>query len=260
MPALLRLEGLHKSFGVIRAVDGVSLRVARGEVLGFLGPNGAGKSTTMRMAAGFLAPDAGKVEVAGVDMWAEPVKAKAHLGYLPEGAPLYGEMTVRGFLKFCGRVRGLAGAALKSAIEEAVERTQLQAVLGQTIETLSKGFRRRTGLAQAILHKPDVLILDEPTDGLDPNQKHAVRRLIREMAKDSAIIISTHILEEVPAVCDRVVIIAQGRVVADGTAQELERMAPKEARGSLEAVFRHLTLHGPAGGRERVKSAREIVA
>ena len=240
MAALLRLESLAKSFGAIRAVDGISLAVEQGEVLGFLGPNGAGKSTTMKMAAGFLEPDAGRVEIAGIDVWARPVEAKRHLGYLPEGAPLYGEMTVRGFLKFCGRVRGLSGAALKRAMEEAAERTELQPVWGQSIETLSKGYRRRVGLAQAIMHKPEVLILDEPTDGLDPNQKQVVRDLIRDMAKDSAIIVSTHILEEVPAVCDRVVIIAHGRIVAEGTAEEIAARAP-EGAPSLEAAFRHLT-------------------
>ncbi len=246
MAALLRLESLVKSFGAIRAVDGISLAVGRGEVLGFLGPNGAGKSTTMKMAAGFLEPDAGRVEIAGIDMWANPVRAKRELGYLPEGAPLYGEMTVRGFLKFCGKVRGLSGAALKRAMEEAAERTELQPVWGQSIETLSKGYRRRVGLAQAMMHRPAVLILDEPTDGLDPNQKRVVRGLIRDMARDSAIIVSTHILEEVPAVCDRVVIIAQGRVVSQGTAEEIAAQAPQEAP-SLEAAFRHLTTQANAG-------------
>ena len=240
MAALLRLDNLRKSFGDIRAVDGISLSVERGQVLGFLGPNGAGKSTTMKMAAGFLEPDAGRVEIAGIDMWARPVQARRHLGYLPEGAPLYGEMTVRGFLKFCGKVRGLSGPALKRAMEEAAERTELAPVWGQSIETLSKGYRRRVGLAQAIMHKPDVLIMDEPTDGLDPNQKQVVRGLIRDMAKDSAIIVSTHILEEVPAVCDRVVIIARGRLLAEGTAEDIAARAP-EGSPSLEAAFRHIT-------------------
>ncbi len=244
MPALLRLEDLRKSFGDIRAVDGISLSVEKGEVLGFLGPNGAGKSTTMKMAAGFLEPDAGHAYICDIDVFADPVAAKSHLGYLPEGAPAYGEMTVRGFLKFVGEVRGLRGRKLARAIDRAVERTQLGPVFGQTIETLSKGYKRRVGLAQAILHEPPVLILDEPTDGLDPNQKHQVRQLIREMAKESAIIVSTHILEEVPAVCDRAIIIAAGRVIADGTAGELAAMAPEDARGSLEAVFRYLTTEG----------------
>ncbi len=240
MPELLRLEDLRKSFGMNRAVDGISLAVRRGEVLGFLGPNGAGKSTTMRMAAGFLAPDAGRVLIDGIDMWGQPVRAKRRLGYLPEGAPSYGEMTVRGFLAFCARARGLSGAALRRALEKVAERTGLQPVWGQGMDTLSKGYRRRVGLAQAILHEPEVLILDEPTDGLDPNQKHAVRHLVREMARDAAIIVSTHILEEVPAVCDRVVIIARGVVVADGTAEEVAARAPG-GEASLEAAFRHLT-------------------
>ena len=250
MPALLRLEGLCRSFGRIVAVDGISLSVDKGEVLGFLGPNGAGKSTTMKMAAGFLEPDAGHAFICDIDVFRHPVAAKRHLGYLPEGAPAYGEMTARGFLKFCGEVRGLSGARLRQAIDRTVERTRIGRVLGQTIETLSKGYKRRVGLAQAILHEPDVLILDEPTDGLDPNQKHQVRQLIREMAADSAIIVSTHILEEVPAVCDRAIIINNGRVVADGTAEALMAKAPEAARGSLDAVFRHYT---------RVEAAVEVV-
>ncbi len=247
MDALLRLEDVRKSFGPIMAVDGISLSVARGEVLGFLGPNGAGKSTTMKVAVGFLRPDGGRVEICGIDMWARPVEAKRHLGYLPEGAPLYDEMTVRGFLKFCGAARGMSGSGLKRAMEEAAERTRLTSVWGQGIGTLSKGFRRRVGLAQAIMHRPDVLILDEPTDGLDPNQKQVVRDLIREMAKDSAIIVSTHILEEVPAVCDRVVIIARGRVVAAGTAEDIAARVPDGAEPSLEMAFRHLTTRESAG-------------
>jgi len=248
MEALLRLENLHRSFGAIRAVNGISLEVPRGQVLGFLGPNGAGKSTTMKMAAGFLPPDEGRVELAGIDMWRDPLAAKRHLGYLPEGAPLYDEMTVRGFLAFCGRVRGLSGSGLKQALERAAQATQLQSVWGQRIETLSKGYRRRVGLAQAILHQPDVLILDEPTDGLDPNQKQAVRELIRDMAQRSAIIVSTHILEEVPAVCDRVVIIARGRIVAQGTAEEIAARVPQGEQPSLEAAFRHLTAGDASAG------------
>ncbi len=246
MPALLRLEGLRKRFGPIVAVDGISLSVDKGEVLGFLGPNGAGKSTTMKMAAGFLEPDAGRAFICDIDIGERPVEAKARLGYLPEGAPAYGEMTVRGFLKFCGQVRGLKGSALKAALDKAVARTRIEAVYGQTIETLSKGYKRRVGLAQAILHEPPVLILDEPTDGLDPNQKHQVRALIREMAQESAIIVSTHILEEVPAVCSRAIIIAQGRILADAAASELASLAPPEAQGSLEAVFRHVTMQALA--------------
>ncbi len=249
MEALLRLENLHRRFGAMRAVNGISLDVPRGQVLGFLGPNGAGKSTTMKMAAGFLPPDEGRVLLAGIDMWRSPVAAKRHLGYLPEGAPLHDEMTVRGFLAFCGRVRGLSGAALRQALERAAQRTQLAPVWGQRIGTLSKGYRRRMGLAQAIMHEPDVLILDEPTDGLDPNQKQVVRELIRDMAKKSAIIVSTHILEEVPAVCDRVVIIARGRIVAQGTAEEIAAQAPQGGEPSLELAFRHLTGAAANGGR-----------
>jgi len=218
---MLEAEGLVRMFGPFRAVDGISLTVRRGEVLGFLGPNGAGKSTTMKMVTGYLTPNAGRARICGYDVHRDTLKAQRHLGYLPEGAPAYGDMTPAGFLDFIAEVRGLAGAAKAAAIEMAVGRTDLAGVLEQPIETLSKGFRRRVGLAQAILHDPDVLIMDEPTDGLDPNQKHAVRRLIREMAPAKAIVISTHILEEVEAICTRAVIIDRGRIVADGTPAEL---------------------------------------
>lgn len=218
---MIELNGLVKSFGSLRAVDGISLRVKKGEVLGFLGPNGAGKSTTMKMVTGYLAPGEGSVRICGHDMATRPLEAQALIGYLPEGAPAYGEMTPRQFLVFNGRVRGFKGDILKTAIATAVSRTQLAGVLEQPIQTLSKGFQRRVGLAAAILHNPPVLIMDEPTDGLDPNQKFAVRRLIASMAKEKAIIISTHILEEVSAVCSRAVIIDNGRVVADGTPAEL---------------------------------------
>jgi ABC-2 type transport system ATP-binding protein len=226
MTALVEADGLTKSFGALKAVDGITLRVTRGEVLGFLGPNGAGKSTTMRLITGFLEPDAGRARIAGFDVQEQAHEAKKRLGYLPEGAPLYGEMTPRGFLKFIAELRGLHGADCTRAVEVAVERTGLGAVLGQTIDTLSKGYKRRVGIAQAILHEPEVLIMDEPTDGLDPNQKHQVRELIAEMAKEKAIIVSTHILEEVEAVCTRAVVINKGRVVADGTAEELMRRVP----------------------------------
>jgi ABC-2 type transport system ATP-binding protein len=226
MTALIEAKGLRKSFGDIKAVDGISLTVPRGEVLGFLGPNGAGKSTTMKMLTGFLEPDAGWARIAGLDVQEEPKRAKAKLGYLPEGAPLYAEMTPRALLLF---VAGLRGFDAKEAVRRsgiAVERTGLEPVLDRTIETLSKGFKRRVGLAQAIVHDPEVLIMDEPTDGLDPNQKHQVRKLIEEMAKEKAIVISTHILEEVEAVCTRAIIINKGRIVADGTAEELMRRVP----------------------------------
>jgi len=225
MTEMLVLDNLTKRFGPFVAVDGISLEVKPGEVLGFLGPNGAGKSTTMKMAAGFLIPDAGIARICGHDVATDARAAKQHLGYLPEGAPGYSEMTALGMLRFAASIRGLSGAAARTAIDSAIERADLATVVNQTIETLSKGFKRRVGLAQAILHDPDVLILDEPTDGLDPNQKHQVRNLIRDMAAQKAIIISTHILEEVDAVCSRAVIIDRGRIVADGTARELKRRA-----------------------------------
>ncbi len=218
---MIEIEGLVKKFGSFTAVNGLSFNVGKGEVLGFLGPNGAGKSTTMRMITGFLAPSAGRVEVCGIDVASHSNQAQTKMGYLPEGAPAYGEMTPRQFLAFICDARGLDGSEAEKARALAVERTQLGGVLDQTIDTLSKGFKRRVGLAQAILHNPPVLIMDEPTDGLDPNQKHAVRELIREMASEKAIIISTHILEEVEAICSRAVIIDRGLIVADGTPEEL---------------------------------------
>lgn len=218
---MIEISGLTKRFGPFVAVDNVSFSVPKGQVLGFLGPNGAGKSTSMKMITGFLAMTAGQVHVCGHDVEVAPMAAQARMGYLPEGAPAYGEMTPIDFLRFVAEVRGLRGAEAANAIGLAVARTTLAPVLDQPIETLSKGFKRRVGLAQAILHDPDVLIMDEPTDGLDPNQKHQVRLLIQEMARDKAIIISTHILEEVEAVCDRALIIDRGRIVADGTPAEL---------------------------------------
>ena len=241
MTEMLEIDGLYKTFGAVKAVNGVFLTVPAGQVLGFLGPNGAGKSTTMKMVAGFLDPDQGSARICGNDIVESPKEAKANLGYLPEGAPAYGEMTPRGFLKFCAKIRGLTGQQGRQAVDLAIERTALSLVAEQTIETLSKGFKRRVGIAQAILHEPKVLILDEPTDGLDPNQKQQVRELIGELSKDRAIVISTHILEEVDAVCDRAVIIDQGRVVADGTADELRKLIPGKKAPSLEEVFRHIT-------------------
>jgi len=218
---MIALENLQKRFGSIVAVDSLTLSVSRGEVLGFLGPNGAGKTTTMRMIAGFIEPSGGSVRVCGFDVAADPIDVKRRIGYLPEGAPIYGDMTCRAFLGFAAEIRGYQGTEKKRRIDEVVETVSLATVLPQTIDTLSKGFKRRVGLAQAILHDPDVLILDEPTDGLDPNQKHHVRSLIKTMASDKAIVISTHILEEVEAVCSRAVVINRGRLVADGTAEEL---------------------------------------
>ena len=218
---MIEISGLTKRFGPFVAVDNVSFDVPKGQVLGFLGPNGAGKSPSMKMITGFLAMTVGDVRVCGHDVETNPMAAQKRMGYLPEGAPAYGEMTPIDFLRFIAEIRGLRGADAANAIGLAVERTTLAPVLDQPIETLSKGFKRRVGLAQAILHDPDVLIMDEPTDGLDPNQKHQVRLLIQEMSQDKAIIISTHILEEVEAVCDRALIIDRGRIVADGTPAEL---------------------------------------
>jgi ABC-2 type transport system ATP-binding protein len=234
MSVLVRAERLRKTFGPIIAVDDISLNVAKGEVLGFLGPNGAGKSTTMKILTGFLEPDSGRATICGINVDEDPKAAKAQLGYLPEGAPTYGEMTPLAFLRFVGRVRGFDGSANDAKISLAVERTGLGRVLEQRIDTLSKGYKRRVGLAQAILHDPPVLIMDEPTDGLDPNQKHLVRQLITEMAKDKAIIVSTHILEEVEAVCTRAVVIDRGRIVADGTAEDLQKRMPYHNAVALE--------------------------
>ncbi len=218
---MIEISGLTKRFGFIAAVDGIDLNVSRGEVLGFLGPNGAGKSTTMKMVTGFLTPSAGRVRVCGHDIEADTLAAQREIGYLPEGAPAYGDMTPRQFLLFIARVRGFSGTEAKARVESVTGKTELDAVMDQPIDTLSKGFKRRVGLAQAILHDPPVLIMDEPTDGLDPNQKHSVRKLLRAMAKEKAIIVSTHLLEEVEAICTRAVIIDRGRVVADGTPAEL---------------------------------------
>jgi ABC-2 type transport system ATP-binding protein len=221
MDGMIEVRALTRRFGPILAVDDVSFAVERGSVLGFLGPNGAGKSTTMKMITGFLAPSSGTAVICGADIVDQPIAAKRHIGYLPEGAPAYPDMTPAGFLRFIARIRGFSGDEAKRRIGTAVERTSLASVLDQPIETLSKGFKRRVGLAQALLHDPDVLILDEPTDGLDPNQKHEVRGLITALAPEKAIIISTHLLEEVDAVCTRAIIISAGRVVADGTPAQL---------------------------------------
>ncbi len=223
MTTMVAAKGLSKRFGHLQAVDNISLTVARGDVLGFLGPNGSGKSTTMKMITGFLTPSAGRAEICGIDVLINPIEAQQHLGYLPEGAPAYADITVGAYLRFIADIRRLFGTAGRQAIDLAVDRTNIVDVLHQPIDTLSKGYKRRVGLAQALLHNPDVLILDEPTDGLDPNQKHEVRTLIREIAEDKAIIISTHILEEVEAVCSRALIIADGRIVVDGTPKEIER-------------------------------------
>ena len=226
MGTMVDIQNLRKTFGPIVAVDGVSFTVEKGEVLGFLGPNGAGKSTTMKMITGFLTPTSGTIRICGHNIEDQPLEAKKRIGYLPEGAPAYQDMTPASFLTFIGEMRGYRGATLMRTVSETVGKVNLQSVLNQSIETLSKGFKRRVGLAQAILHDPEVLILDEPTDGLDPNQKHEVRTLIRAMAQEKAIILSTHILEEVHALCSRAMIIANGKVVFDGTPAELEGKAP----------------------------------
>jgi ABC-2 type transport system ATP-binding protein len=223
---MINVENLTKSFGPKLAVDNLSFSVEKGEVLGFLGPNGAGKSTSMRMITGFLAPTAGKATVCGFDVVGQPLKSRSRIGYLPENAPIYSDMSVFGFLSFCAALRGLFGASKHQAIDRAVQRCFLEPVLYQSVDTLSKGYRHRTCLAQSIIHDPEVLILDEPTDGLDPNQKHEIRALIREMGRDKAIIFSTHILEEVEAACTRAIIIDRGKIVANGTPNELKSRAP----------------------------------
>jgi ABC-2 type transport system ATP-binding protein len=222
---MIRIENLVKAFGAKRAVDGVSFTVERGEVVGFLGPNGAGKSTTMRMITGFYPPTSGRVSVGGHDVVEAPLAAKRLIGYLPENAPSYPDMTVRGFLEFAAEMRGLRGEARRKAVARVVERCFLDSVLHQSIDTLSKGYKHRTCLAQALIHDPEVLILDEPTDGLDPNQKHEARNLIRELGRTKAVIFSTHILEEVDAACSRALIIDRGKIVANGTPQELRAMS-----------------------------------
>ena len=242
MAAMIEIRGLTKRFGPFTAVDNVSFAVEPGEVLGFLGPNGAGKSTTMKMVTGFLDPTDGQVLVNGKDVAADPIATKGVLGYLPEGAPAYPDMTPLGFLRFVAEIRGFRGAERRQRVDDAVRRVHLEGVLHQSIDTLSKGFKRRVALAQAILHDPKALILDEPTDGLDPNQKHEVRALIGEMSRDKAIVLSTHILEEVEAVCTRVIVINRGALVFDGTPAELDARAPAEVEaGRLDWVFRSLT-------------------
>ena len=249
---MIKVENLTKAFGPKLAVNDVSFHVERGEVLGFLGPNGAGKSTTMRMVTGFIPPTAGRITVGGHDVVENPIAAKRLMGYLPENAPGYADMTVQGFLNFSAELRGLQGTARKQAIHRAVELCFLENVLYQTIDTLSKGYKHRTCLAQSLIHDPEILIMDEPTDGLDPNQKHEVRNLIKKMGEKKAIIFSTHILEEVEAVCSRVIIIDRGRIVANGTPQDLKARSTfagavhLQARGMPAAVLNE-KLSGIAG-------------
>jgi ABC-2 type transport system ATP-binding protein len=218
---MLEIRRLVKHFGPLAAVDDVSFTVPQGEVLGFLGPNGAGKSTTMKMITGFLAPTSGTAVVCGFDIAIQPIAAKRRIGYLPEGAPAYPDMTPADFLDFIAHIRGYSGAEARQRIGRIVETIRIADVMHQPIETLSKGYKRRVGVAQALLHDPDVVILDEPTDGLDPNQKYEMRKIITAMRSEKAIVISTHLLEEVEAVCSRAIIIAHGRILADGTPAEL---------------------------------------
>ncbi len=235
----VEISHLRKDFGRFTAVADLSFTVKQGEVLGFLGPNGAGKSTTMKMITGFLTPTAGTAKICGFDILSQPIEAKKKIGYLPEGAPAYPDMNPEDFLNFIAEIRGLRGNIKRKRVREVIEKVNLGNVAHQSIDTLSKGYKRRVGLAQAILHDPDVLILDEPTDGLDPNQKHEVRTLIKNMAKEKVIILSTHILEEVDAVCTRAIIIANGKIVADGTPEQLEAKSPQKR---LDDVFRSMTI------------------
>jgi len=235
---MIEVKGLVKVYGTKRAVDGVSFTVKRGEILGFLGPNGAGKSTTMKLITGFVSPNAGTAIVDGHDVTQDPVAVKRKVGYLPENAPAYPEMTVEEFLTFIAETRGFRGEARAAAVDRAAELTHLTPVRRQTFETLSKGYKQRVGLAQALLHDPPVLILDEPTDGLDPNQKNEVRALIKNMATEKAVVLSTHILEEVEAICTRVIIISAGKIVVDETPAQLQARQPG---ARLDEIFRTLT-------------------
>ena len=238
MTEALKIDRLTKQFGLKTAVDNVSFIANKGEVLGFLGPNGAGKSTTMKMVVGFLSPTSGTASVCGHDIIRNPLEVKRTVGYLPEGAPAYPDMTPYGFLKFIASIRGFRGNEKTDRVEHAINITRIEDVARQPIETLSKGYKRRVGLAQSLIHDPAVLILDEPTDGLDPNQKQVVRDLIKSMASEKCIVISTHILEEVDAVCTRAMIIASGKVVADGSPEELKSQS---GAGDLDEVFRKVT-------------------
>jgi ABC-2 type transport system ATP-binding protein len=234
---MIKIKELRKTFGSIVAVDGVSFEVQKGQVLGFLGPNGAGKSTVMRMLACFLRPDGGTADVCGYDIIKNPIQVRQNIGYLAENVPAYSDMSVGAFLSFICDARGLEGTRRNEMLDKAVAMCHIASVYHQTIETLSKGYKRRVGLAQALIGDPKVLILDEPTDGLDPNQKHEVRQLIGKMTEEKCIIISTHILEEVEAICTRAIIIAKGKILADSTPGELKT----QYKCSLEEVFRKIT-------------------
>ncbi len=256
MATTIEIQNLTKRFGPFTAVESVSFSVERGEVLGFLGPNGAGKSTTMKMVTGFLPPTSGTAIVCGHDVLERPLEVKRNLGYLPEGAPLYPDMTPASFLDFIAEVRGFSGAEKKSRVEQVAAKVHLLDVMRQPIDTLSKGFKRRLGLAQAILHDPPVLVMDEPTDGLDPNQKHEVRSLIRDMAQEKCIVLSTHILEEVEAVCSRAIIIAQGKVVVDCTPAELE--ARSRYHNAVSLSIRGEAADGAAGALGGIEGVAQV--
>ena len=245
---MIKAENLSKHYGALKAVDGISFAVKKGEVLGFLGPNGAGKTTTMKLLTGFLVPTTGKITIDDNDISENLKIAQKKIGYLPEGAPLYEEMTPKGFLGFIGAARGLKGLAFLKAFDRVVKNIGLEPVLDQRVETLSKGYRRRLGLAQALLHNPEILILDEPTEGLDPNQKHDVRDLIQSLSENKAIIISTHILEEVESICSRAIIIHQGKIVADGTPHELK---------TKSRYHNAVLIRGPVSGHKKLAAALE---
>jgi gliding motility-associated transport system ATP-binding protein len=253
---MIEVKRLSKQFGPKTAVDDISFSVEKGEVLGFLGPNGAGKSTTMRMVTGYIPPTSGSVSINGLDIVENPIEAKRRMGYLPENAPLYADMTVESFLSFAAELRGINGAAHKSAVNRAIETCFLEQVRRQSLDTLSKGYRHRTCLAQAIIHDPEVLILDEPTDGLDPNQKQEVRNLIKRMGANKIIIFSTHILEEVDAACSRAIIIDQGRIVADGSPDELKRRAARA--GSVHVRINGLVGSGIKAELEKLPHAESV--
>ena len=254
---MIKVQNLTKIFGTKRAVDAISFSVERGEVLGFLGPNGAGKSTTMRMITGFIPPTGGRVSVGNFDVTEQPIEAKRLIGYLPENAPAYTDMTVYGFLNFCAEVRGMRGDAKKKSVNRAVEMCFLESVLHQSVETLSKGYRHRTCFAQSIIHDPDVLVLDEPTDGLDPNQKHEVRGLIKRMGEQKAIIFSTHILEEVDAACTRAIIIDRGKIVANGTPKELR--AKSEFAGAVTLRVGGMAASAVKEKLNQLRTAKKVV-
>ncbi len=245
---MISVDQITKNYGPTRALKGVNFSIDKGEIVGFLGPNGAGKSTTMKILTCYMPADSGKATVAGYDVFDNSLEVRSHVGYLPESAPLYTDMGVIDFLKFAGSMRGIKGQRLHNRIKDVVARTGLESAVGKDIGELSKGYRQRVGIAQALIHEPDVLILDEPTTGLDPNQIKEIRDLIREIGREKTVILSTHIMAEVTATCDRAIIISDGRVVASGTPDEL--MA--RSQGAYEVVAR---IRGPQGEVERKLAA-----